>query len=186
MCSLPPPTNGVQPLIHSKERYLIHPLHHLIPTLLLPQWMHPPHQGVCHQHHRDHCWQRRQKDSTKFDNATAHNCDMMANEYTTLFILVLSLCPGLQHCTRQNEHSFLSMLLDDFVTLTILDAVSLLDEPTDKQAIARILTHFSLLMLGANALTCNCQTSMGIERGSALLPWWPERDFAIIHCQLIS
>jgi hypothetical protein len=45
------------------------------------------------------------------------------------------------------------MLLDGFVTLTNLDAASLLDKPTDKQAIAQILARFSLLILGADALT---------------------------------
>ena len=66
----------------------------------------------------------------------------------TFAILILGLHPGLQHSTRQNERSFLNMLLDDFVTLTNLDDVFLLNKPTDKRAIARILSRFSLLMLG--------------------------------------
>jgi hypothetical protein len=39
------------------------------------------------------------------------------------------------------------------VTLTSLTNVYLLDKPTDKRALARILAHFSLLMLGRDALT---------------------------------
>ncbi len=45
------------------------------------------------------------------------------------------------------------MLLDDFVTLTNLAAVYLLDEPTDMHALAHIMARFSLLMLGADALS---------------------------------
>ena len=39
------------------------------------------------------------------------------------------------------------------VTLTNIDAVFLIDEPTDKQAIARLLSCIPLLMLGVDALT---------------------------------
>jgi hypothetical protein len=63
--------------------------------------------------------------------------------------LVLSLLPGLQNGTRRSECSF----LNDFVTLTNLNAVLLLDESTDKHAITQITAYFSLLMLGADALT---------------------------------
>ncbi len=45
------------------------------------------------------------------------------------------------------------MLLDNFVTLTNLTAVYLLDEPTDKHTLACILARLSLLMLGTDALT---------------------------------
>jgi hypothetical protein len=45
------------------------------------------------------------------------------------------------------------MLLEDFVTLTNLDAVYLLSKSTNKHAMACILARFSLLMLGADALT---------------------------------
>jgi hypothetical protein len=74
-------------------------------------------------------------------------------EYVTFAILVLGLHPGLQNGTRQSERSFLNMLLEFFFTLTNLDAVYLLDERTDNCAIPRILARFSLLKLGANALT---------------------------------
>jgi hypothetical protein len=39
------------------------------------------------------------KGSTELNNATGHNCVMMKKEYVTFAILVLSLCPGLQHGT---------------------------------------------------------------------------------------
>jgi len=45
------------------------------------------------------------------------------------------------------------MLLNNVGILTNLAAVYLLDEPIDKRALARILAHFSLLMLGTDALT---------------------------------
>ena len=45
------------------------------------------------------------------------------------------------------------MLLNNFITLTNLATVYSLAKPTDKRALARILARFSLLMLGANALT---------------------------------
>ncbi len=57
---------------------------------------------------------------------------MEKNEYTTFAILEIGLRPGLQHGTRQSEHSFLNMLLNNFVTLTNLDAAFLCDESTDK------------------------------------------------------
>jgi hypothetical protein len=93
------------------------------------------------------------KGSTKLDNATGHNCAMTKEKYVTFAIIVLGLCPGLQHGTRQTGRSLLNMLLNNFVTLTSLAAVYLLDKPTDKRALACILAHFSLLMLGADALT---------------------------------
>ena len=39
------------------------------------------------------------------------------------------------------------------VTLTNIDAVFLIDEPTDKQAIAQLLAHIPLLMLRVDVLT---------------------------------
>ncbi len=78
---------------------------------------------------------------------------MTKEEYATFAVIVLGLCPGLQHGTRQTGRSLLNMLLDNFVTLTNLTAVYPLDEPTDKRTLARILAWFSLLMLGADTLT---------------------------------
>jgi hypothetical protein len=93
------------------------------------------------------------KGSTELDDATGHNCAMTKEEYVTFDVIVLGLRPGLQHRTRQTGSSLLNMMLDNFVTLTNLTAVYLLDEPTDKCALACILACFSLLMLGADALT---------------------------------
>jgi hypothetical protein len=76
------------------------------------------------------------KGSTELDDATGHNCAMMKEEYVTFAVIVLGLHPGLQHGTRQTRSSLLNMLLDNFVTLTNLTAVYLLDEPTDKRALA--------------------------------------------------
>ncbi len=72
------------------------------------------------------------KESTKLGDATGHNCVMTKEEYATFAFIVFGLCPGLQHGTRQTGRSVLNMLLDNFVTLTNLTAVYLLDEPTDK------------------------------------------------------
>ncbi len=66
---------------------------------------------------------------------------MTKEEYVTFAIIVLGLRPGLQHGTRQTGSSLLNMLLDNFVTLTNLTAVYLLDEPTDKRALACILAR---------------------------------------------
>ena len=95
------------------------------------------------------------KESTELDDVTGHNWVMTKEEYITFAFAVtlLGLHPGLQHGTRQTERSLLNMLLDNCVTLTNLAAVYLLDEPTDKHALTRILARFSLLMLGADALT---------------------------------
>jgi hypothetical protein len=72
------------------------------------------------------------KGSTKLDDATGHNCAMTKEEYVTFAILVLGLCPGLQHGTRQREHSFLNMLLDNFVTLpTLMLLISLTSPQTN-------------------------------------------------------
>jgi hypothetical protein len=90
------------------------------------------------------------KGSTELDDVTGHNCAMTKEEYTTFAVTVLGLRPGLQH---ETERSLLNMLLDNFVTLTNLATVYLFHEPTDKCTLARILACFSLLMLGADALT---------------------------------
>ncbi len=45
------------------------------------------------------------------------------------------------------------MLLEDFVSLTNLTAVFALNEPTDREMLACILTRFAILLLGADALT---------------------------------
>jgi hypothetical protein len=67
--------------------------------------------------------------------------------------LVLGLCPGKQHGTEQSERSFMNMLLEDFVMITNLTAVFALNKPDNRPALACMLTHLSLLLLGAEALT---------------------------------
>ena len=64
---------------------------------------------------------------------------MTKDEYVTFAIFILDHChcPGLQHGTRQSERSFLNMIIADFVTLTNLGAVYLLNESADKCAIAQ-------------------------------------------------
>jgi hypothetical protein len=47
------------------------------------------------------------------------------------------------------------MLLEDFVVITNLTAAFALDEPNDRSTLARRLARFSLLLLGADALTPN-------------------------------
>jgi hypothetical protein len=95
----------------------------------------------------------KSKGSTMLDDATGYNCAMAKKEYVTFAVIVLGLHPGLQHGTRQTGRSHLNMLLDNFATLTNNATVYLLNEPTDKHTLARILACFSLLMLGADALT---------------------------------
>jgi hypothetical protein len=45
------------------------------------------------------------------------------------------------------------MLLEDFVVISNLTAVFALDEPDDRRTLAHRLARFSLLLLGADALT---------------------------------
>jgi hypothetical protein len=127
------------------------------------------------------------KGSTKLDDATGHNCAMMKEEYVTFAIIVLGLRPGLQHGTRQTGSSLLNMLLDDFVTLTNLTAVYLLDEPTNKHALACILAHFSLLMLVADALTpAIIERVWGQDEVVRQQLGGPRGDLAITRHRLIS
>jgi hypothetical protein len=126
------------------------------------------------------------KESTELNNATGHNCAITKEEYVTFAILVLGLCPGLQHGTRQSKLSFLNMLLDNFVTLTNLDAVYLLDEATDKCALACILACFSLLMLDADTLTpAIVEQVWGQDDTVQQHPGGPRGDLTIICCRLI-
>ena len=82
--------------------------------------------------------------------------------------LVLGLRPAKQHetepskrsllnmlllGTEPSERSLLNMLLEDFVVISNLTAVFALDEPDDRRTLARRLARFSLLLLGADALT---------------------------------
>jgi len=78
------------------------------------------------------------------------------------------------------------MLLDNFVTLTNLSDAYLLNEPTDKRALARILAHFSLLMLGVDALTpAIAERVWGQDNDVHQNLGGQSGDLAIICCQLI-
>jgi hypothetical protein len=93
------------------------------------------------------------KGSTELNTVCGHNCAMMADEYAIFILLVLGLCLGKQHGTERSECSFVNMLLKDFVTISNLTAVFALNKPEDRCALARMLARFSLLLLGAEALT---------------------------------
>ncbi len=93
------------------------------------------------------------KGSTELDAICGHNCAMRADEYAIFILLVLGLCPGKQHETERSECFFVNMLLEDFVTISNLTSVFALNEPDDRRALVRMLACFSLLLLGAEALT---------------------------------
>ena len=78
---------------------------------------------------------------------------MSLDEYTLFAILVLGLCPGEMHGTTRSTGLFVNMLLEDFVSLVNLTDVFPLNEPSDQKALARTLARFSILLLGADALT---------------------------------
>jgi hypothetical protein len=98
--------------------------------------------------------QGKPKGSTKLNAMTGCNCAMTEdNKYTIFFILVLGLWQGKLDGTKQSERSFLNMLLNEYVSISDLTTVFALNKPTDQCALAHILTRFSLLPLGATALT---------------------------------
>ena len=73
------------------------------------------------------------------------------------------------------------------VTLTHIDAVFLVDEPTDKHAIAQLLAHIPLLMLGVDALTPTIiERVLGEDNMVRRHPDGPRGDLAIIRHRLIS
>jgi hypothetical protein len=78
---------------------------------------------------------------------------MMQDNYTTFAITVLGARHGKTHAIRPSEGSLVNLLLSDYVVLTNLTAVFGLNEDGDRCELARILACFSLLMLGAKALT---------------------------------
>ena len=86
--------------------------------------------------------------STELDALTGHNCAMMTTDYT-IFVSIVLRTRG----EKPNDDSFLNMLLCDYVCLTNLSAFFRLNEEGARREIARILARFSLLMLGAKALT---------------------------------
>ncbi len=92
--------------------------------------------------------------STELDTITGHNCAMTKDDYNTIFAsVVLGVCPGRMHGNRPSKDLFVNLLLCDYVVLTNLIAVFALNETSNRRGLAQILTRFSLLMLGAKALT---------------------------------
>ena len=125
--------------------------------------------------------------STELDDEIGANCAMSKDDYTLFAMLVLGLRPGKTHGTQRSNGSFVNMLLEDFVSLTNLTNVFPLNEPSDRKALARILARFTILLLGADALTPDIisqvwgqnnivRTNLGGPRG----------DLALIRRQLTS
>ena len=78
---------------------------------------------------------------------------MDTDEFHMFAQLVLGLRPTKQHGTKPSKHSLLNILLEDFVVISHLNAVFTLNEPDDRHTLACRLARFSLLLLGADALT---------------------------------
>jgi hypothetical protein len=78
---------------------------------------------------------------------------MTKEDYTIFAIVVLGVRPGRMHGNQPSKDSFVNLLLCDYVVLTNLTAVFALNETSNRRGLAQIFTHFSLLMLGAKALT---------------------------------
>jgi hypothetical protein len=78
---------------------------------------------------------------------------MTKDGYTIFAIVVLGVRLGRTHGNRPRKDSFVNLLLCDYVVLTNLTAVFALNETSDRHGLAQILIRFSLLMLGAKALT---------------------------------
>jgi hypothetical protein len=91
--------------------------------------------------------------STELDAITEHNCGMTKDDYITFTIIVLWVCPSKTHGNQLSKGFFVNLLLCGFVVLTNLTAVFTLNKPNDGRGLAKILARFSLLMLGAKALT---------------------------------
>jgi hypothetical protein len=118
--------------------------------------------------------------STELDDEIGANCAMSKDDHTLFAMLVLGLRPGKTHGTQRSNGSFVNMLLEDFVSLTNLTNVFPLNEPSDRKALARILARFTILLLGADALTPdiisqvwgqnkNVRTNLGGPRGDLAL-----------------
>jgi hypothetical protein len=128
------------------------------------------------------------KCSTELAEVTGHNCDMSQDNYLVLPMLVLGLWQGKTHGTKQRDSSFVNMLLEDLVSLSNLTAVFTLDKLADQRALAPILARFSILLLGADALTptiiletvCGANTVVCCNLGGS------RGNLAIIRHHLIS
>ncbi len=106
---------------------------------------------------------------------------MSQDEYNLFTLLVLGLRPDKNHGTKRSESSFINMLLEDFVSLTNLTAVFALKEPTNRKILARILTRFVILLLGADALIPTIiRTVWGENKVGRRNLGEPQGDLAII------
>lgn len=127
------------------------------------------------------------KGSTELDAICGSNCDMDDNEFKMFAHLVLGLRPGKRLGNIPSESSFLNMLLADFVTITNTTAVFDLDEPEERRRLAQRLARFSLLLLGAEALTPEIIARVwGENKIVRCNLGGPRGDLAIIQRRLIS
>ena len=74
--------------------------------------------------------------STELDAITYHNCAMTKVDYTTLPIVVLGARQGATHGDRSSKDSFVNLLLCDYICLTNLTAVFLLNKDGDRRELA--------------------------------------------------
>ena len=140
--------------------------------------------------------------STELDAICGSNCHMGMEEFRMFAYLVLGLRPAKQHETEPNkrsllnmlllgtepsERSLLNMLLEDFVVISNLTAVFALDEPDDRRTLARRLARFSLLLLGADALTPKIVARVWGENEVVRRNLGgPRGDLALVRRRLIS
>jgi hypothetical protein len=125
--------------------------------------------------------------STELDAICGSNCHMDMEEFHMFAHLVLGLYPAKQHGTEPSERSLLNMLLEDFVVISNLTAVFALDEPDDRPTLARRLARFSLLLLGADALTPKIVARVWGENEVVRRNLGgPRGDLALVRRRLIS
>ena len=124
--------------------------------------------------------------STELDASCGFNCHMDKDEFYTFAHLVLGLRPP-KHGTAPSDKSFLNMLLSDFVMISNLTAVFAIDEPDERCTLARKLARFSLLLLGADALTPRIIRKVwGDNEMACHSLGGPRGDLALIRRRLIS
>ena len=126
--------------------------------------------------------------STELDAITGHNCAMTTTDYKIFASIVLRTRRGATYYgEKPNDDSFLNMLLCDYACLTNLLAFFRLNEEGTRQEIARILARFSLLMLGAKALTPRIVERVWGSNPTVLKNLGGTRgDLALIRRRLIS
>jgi hypothetical protein len=78
---------------------------------------------------------------------------MMKEDYTTFARVLLRAQKGTTYSKQLNEGFFVNLLLCDYVCLTNLMAAFRHNEEGNRQELVQILARFSILMLGAKALT---------------------------------